>query len=79
MFERDIRVSSFLEGEIDIPSEEIFKAIGYLCQWALAGYDRVNVYIAKDGDITASYVNSTTGRRYVIGAVWHGDHYGFHS
>jgi hypothetical protein len=39
------------------------------------------VAISKDGDtdMIAVYRNSDNEVVYVIGAVWHNDHYGFHS
>jgi len=64
---------------------ELFKAIGYLSQW--------NMNMAKvrilggvyDGnpELTATYWRHNTTEpqtiAYQIGAVWHGDHFGFHS
>lgn len=64
---------------------ELFKAIGYLSQW--------NMNMAKvrilggvyDGnpELTATYWrhagNDPQPIAYQLGAVWHGDHFGFHS
>jgi ABC-type Fe2+-enterobactin transport system substrate-binding protein len=64
---------------------ELFKAIGYLSQW--------NMNMAKvrilggvyDGnpELTATYWRHNPPEpqtiAYQIGAVWHGDHFGFHS
>ena len=40
-----------------------------------------NVAISRDGDtdMIAVYRNADNELTYVIGAVWHDDHYGFHS
>jgi|AntAceMinimDraft_6_1070360.scaffolds.fasta_scaffold237203_1 hypothetical protein len=55
------------------------EAIGYLSMWNL---NFPSCTISTDGatDLFAVYFDeSDPDRRYVIGAVWHGDHYGFHS
>jgi hypothetical protein len=53
-------------------------AIGYLSTWNMS---HPIVAISKDGDtdMIAVYRNSDNEVVYVIGAVWHNDHYGFHS
>lgn len=60
---------------------ELFKAIGYLSQWNLS---LAKVHIlggVYDGnpEIIATYWRDDGSVGYQIGAVWHGDHFGFHS
>lgn len=54
------------------------QAIGYLSTWNLT-FPRCAIYPDGDTDLTAVYYTETGERGYVIGAVWHDDHYGFHS
>tara|TARA_R110000822_G_scaffold37009_5_gene103819 strand:- start:46 stop:297 length:252 start_codon:yes stop_codon:yes gene_type:complete len=67
--------SSMLE---EVSSTEFFNAIGYLSTWNMT---YPSCFISKDGDtdMCAVYRNADNEIGYVIGAVWHGDHYGFHS
>jgi hypothetical protein len=63
---------------------EVEHAIAYLSTWALDGYDKATLFINNDHtEVTAIYDNSVHPvpgtRTYVIGAIWHGDHFGFHS
>ena len=58
--------------------EKLFTAIGYLSSWNLS-YPRVDIYRDDDTDLVAVYFDGSNVRGYVIGAVWHEDHYGFHS
>lgn len=54
-------------------------AIGYLSTWNTS-YPYVQIYRdGKDIDLVATYRDVEGDRAYVIGAVWHDDHYGFHS
>lgn len=53
-------------------------AIGYLSTWNMT-FPTVDIYPDGDTDMVAVYLNEKGERGYVIGAVWHGDHYGFHS
>ena len=63
-----------------IPTDEFFKAVGYLSTWGASGYDNVVISITRDCEITAIYSHSAhPDKRYVIGGIWHGEHYGFHS
>jgi hypothetical protein len=59
--------------------EKMWEAIGYLSTWAADAYSEVTIFRDRTADIMASYKSPSTGNRYVINAVWHGDHYGFHS
>lgn len=57
---------------------ELLRAIGYLSSWAL-DYPRVDIYRDGETDLVATYFNENYEHVYTIGAVWHDDHYGFHS
>lgn len=64
-------------------------AIGYLSLWALPqddapqGYHHVVIRCAdaEQPELVACYYHDVTSTTpgYVIGAIWHGDHFGFHS
>jgi hypothetical protein len=58
--------------------DKLWEAIGYLSSWNLS-YPRVDIYRDDKTDLVAVYFNGEDVRGYVIGAVWHDDHYGFHS
>lgn len=73
-------------GAEGIDGDALYQAIGRLACWALPdedgnGYDSVNILPDREaGDMTAVYRSTKNPeKRYVIGAIWHGDHYGFHS
>jgi hypothetical protein len=56
---------------------EWYRAIGYLSSWNMT-FAHCDIYPDGATDMVAVY--STNGEReYAIGAVWHDDHYGFHS
>jgi len=56
-----------------------YGALGYLSQWNLT-YGHVEITQDGDTDMVAVYRKTRSGPvEYVIGAVWHDDHYGFHS
>jgi hypothetical protein len=68
-------------------NEKLFHAIGYLSQWNLP---LAKVHISAcmyescgNPEIIATYWRHNTTEfqpiAYQIGAVWHGDHFGFHS
>lgn len=56
-------------------------ALAYLTVWALASYAHVTVYIStRDPEMVAIYRKQEgEAPGYTIGAVWHDDHFGFHS
>lgn len=54
------------------------RAIGYLSTWNMT-FPTCNIYPDGKTDMVAVYLNEAGERGYTIGAVWHGDHYGFHS
>jgi hypothetical protein len=67
------------EQALDTVGREAFQnAIGYLTTWSL-NHPRVVIYIEDECDLVAVYKDETNTTQYVIGAVWHDDHYGFHS
>lgn len=63
-------------------NKELYAALGYLSSWNMTyGYLRITGGI-YDGnpELIATYKDDPTGPvRYCIGAVWHDDHFGFHS
>lgn len=62
--------------------DKLWEAIGYLSTWAGDTYAECEIYLdrASDpADLLAVYKDGATGKQYVIGAVWHDDHYGYHS
>lgn len=62
--------------------DKLNAAIGYLSQWNQT-YPRVNIYRSSrpsdDPELLAVYSDEANTRQYAIGAVWHDDHFGFHS
>lgn len=61
--------------------DKMWEAIGYLSTWNMSFSD-VTIYRDGDTDLVAVYRDRDTAngdRKYVIGAVWHETHYGFHS
>ena len=62
----------------DTGHTEWYRAIGRLSTWNMT-FPTVNIYKDGDTDMIAVYLNEQGERGYVIGAVWHGDHYDFHS
>ena len=67
-------------GESDKPIRD---ALGYLTLWNLSSNPIVDITILGqpgDMEIIAYYRQEEGGQaKYVIGAVWHDDHFGFHS
>jgi len=57
--------------------DKLWDAIGYLSTWNLS-YPVVNIFKDRDNDLVAVYFKDGD-RMYTIGAVWHDDHYGYHS
>ena len=58
--------------------KEWFMALGYFSTYNMS-YPTVKIHAENETDMIAVYYNEQNERCYVIGAVWHGDHYGFHS
>ena len=70
------------------PTTEIHDAIGHLSLWALpdgvsSSYNHCVIRCADttSPELVACYYPDITSDKpsYVIGAIWHGDHFGFHS
>ena len=63
--------------------EKIRDAIGYLSLWNWSTFPHVNIVLmgnAGQMELIASYYKEEGGQLgYVIAAIWHGDHFGFHS
>ena len=57
---------------------EWYRAIGRLSTWNMS-FPTCNIYRDGDTDLYAVYSDSDGNTKYVIGAVWHDTHYGFHS
>ena len=67
----------------EVGSKEYDAAIGYLSTWNLS-FPTVQIYCTGSGprsnpELLAIYSYPDGTRGYTIGAVWHGDHFGFHS
>jgi hypothetical protein len=58
--------------------EKLWHAIGYLSTWNTT-YPTVLIFRDGATDLVAIYYDEKNSPKYVIGAVWHGEHYGFHS
>jgi hypothetical protein len=58
--------------------DKLWEAIGYLSTWNQS-YPTVELWRDGKTDMVAVYRDTDGNVKYVIGAVWHGDHYGFHS
>lgn len=57
---------------------EWFRAIGYLTTWNMT-FPTVEIYVDGEPDMVALYKDENGNVGYAICAIWHGDHYGFHS
>jgi len=63
----------------EVGRQKFFEAIGYLSSWNMS-YGFVQITQDGDTDMVAVYRDTERGlTKYIIGAVWHDDHYGFHS
>ena len=58
--------------------DKLWEAIGYLSTWNLS-YPVVNIFKDRDNDLVAVYRTQYGNKQYVIGAVWNGTDYGYHS
>ena len=82
MSDRNIELMLSSEDMIQIAEtigtwDKLWTAIGYLSTWNLS-YPTVRIFRDGSTDLVAVYLKDGD-RMYTIGAVWHGDHYGFHS
>lgn len=87
MFDRTVTINLTSEDMIQIAVvintwDKLHEAIGYLSTWNMS-YPNVVIYRdgtkAGDADLVAVYSDAERNVKYVIGAVWHEDHYGYHS
>lgn len=62
----------------NVGEDKFNAAIGYLSTWNYT-YPKVIIYAEDDRDLVAVYKTADDSTGYVIGAIWHDDHYGFHS
>lgn len=84
---REVRFDAFEPQVWDAIKEkvgyvEFTQAVGYLSTWCVASdsYPKVTLYAnERDMEITATYWKPDGKLGYVIGAVWHDGHFGFHS
>jgi hypothetical protein len=58
--------------------DKLWEAIGYLSSWNLS-FPQCRIFRDGGVDLVAVYSDADGNRQYTIGAVWHDDHYGFHS
>jgi hypothetical protein len=58
--------------------DKLWEAVGYLSTWNME-VPIVRIHRDGDTDLVATYLKGDGELYYVIGAVWHGTHYGFHS
>lgn len=58
--------------------DKLWNAIGYLSTWN-TNYPFASIFHDRDNDLVCVYKDASNNKTYVIGAVWHEDHYGFHS
>ena len=59
--------------------DEWFRALGRLCAWGRGTYPSVAIHADGETDMIAIYTDAEGNRGFTMGAVWHNDHYGFHS
>ncbi len=67
-----------MEIAYEVTHEKLWGAIGYLSSWNMT-YPTVTIFADRDLDLVAVYSREDGSNGYTIGAVWHDDHYGFHS
>jgi hypothetical protein len=74
-----LSASDMIEIAVSIGTyDKLWQAIGYLSTWNQS-YPKVCIYRDRGNDLLAVYLNDAGETKYAIGAVWHDDHYGFHS
>lgn len=78
----NINASDWTQLAENTDTAKLWQAIGYLIQWNMTF---PSVTIRRDDthhddcDLVAVYRDDSGNIGYVIGAVWHEDHFGFHS
>lgn len=75
-----MRIDAEQQTEMQYATDKIewFEALGYLVAWNHT-FPRVEIYAVGETDMLAIYYDEEGNRAYAIGAIWHDDHYGFHS
>ena len=73
-----IDATAITEMKVSTDPREWQEAIGYLSTWNLT-FPKVSIRQDGETDMVAVYYTEKDEPGYVIGAVWHEDHYGFHS
>jgi hypothetical protein len=63
---------------LNVPMDKLFNTIGYLSTWNMT-YPKVVIHLNLEDDFIAHYFREDGSYSYTIGAIWHDDHYGFHS
>jgi hypothetical protein len=84
---REVKLDAYEAADIDAVREKVgyqeyAYAVGYLATWCVSGesYPKVTLWFsAKELEITANYYKPDGSVGYVIGAVWNGTKFGFHS
>lgn len=75
----------FIELCQNVPAEQAWMAIGRLAMYANGvNYPAVHIWLSATGkdsqaEIMAVYRDDRGNARFTMGAVWHDDHFGFHS
>lgn len=75
MIERQTNITIIPEHVADIPIQELEKAIGYLTTWAWARYHKVSISSRKN----ELFVVYDDPDRFIMGAIWRGDEFTYHS
>lgn len=75
MIERQTNITIIPEHIADIPIKELSDAIGYLTTWAWARYHKVSISSRKN----ELFVVYDDPDRFIMGAIWRGDKFTFHS
>lgn len=78
--ELHLDTEQFLTMAHHVGIHDLEQALGYLSTWAHSRYPTVRIYKDREKtDLIAYYYTEKDEHGYTIGAIWHDDHYGFHS
>ena len=75
MIQRQTNITIIPEHIEDVPIKELSDAIGYLTTWAWARYHKVSISSRKN----ELFVVYDDPDRFIMGAIWRGDGFTFHS
>ena len=78
IMKRTLELNVDVERLKDVDNKEYSRAMGRICTYAVDYYDEVKVYNDGDNDLVACYYKDGV-RKFVMGAVWRGTEYSFHS